>query len=491
MKQVTKRALCMALVGVMSISLCACKGGKDSSEVSGDITVNGTPTVYLTQMDEMSKFVRQEEDAVKVYDASELDESTGWVVPVDTSAKRQTIDGWGASLTDSSAINLDLLSDEEVNEVLTNLFDEDEGIGLNILRQPLGCSDFSLSYVSYDDVEGDTALEHFSIDYDKQSIIPYIKQIQGIADDLTVISAVWSAPVWMKTVPEYNTLNGAMLKRDYYQVYADYIVKILKAYEEEGVKIEYLSPQNEPTGQHAIPATYFDSDSYATFVNQYLVPTMEKNGLDTKLICWDFNHSDDAWDFVSKTYNSIDIIAFHAYYLDWELQSEIAQSFPEKKMWLTESSNRQVSPTGVFLGEMKRIASALRNYSSAYILWNIMLDEEGGPAQDMETVISAGLVELDRETGQLSYRGDFYALGHYSKFIRPGAVILDTLDTGEENDDNIQNVVALNENGSLTVVLSNNDTEAQTFKFVINDKVLEYTIPGRAGATITWDANIY
>lgn len=509
MNRVTKKGTSVLLVCAMTVGMTACQSetatapetsteANVSAEVAVDgkegvdtITVNGTPVVYVTTPDEMYKYVRQSEDAVKVYDASELDDTTGWVIPVDPDAKMQTIDGWGSSLTDASAINLSMLSEEERSEVLHNLFDKDTGIGLNMLRQPLGCSDFSVEYGSYDEVDGDEDLSHFSIDYDKQYIIPYIKEALEIGDDMTVISSVWTPPLWMKTIPEYWSKNGSSLKRENYQLFSDYIVKALQAYEDEGVHISYLSPQNEPSARMTIPSCLYDTDSYSTLINRYLKPTMEANGITTGLIGWDFNHFDPALDFISSTYDNIDIIAFHLYYQNWDMQKEFHQYFPDKPIWMTESSNRQVSGYTTYIGEMKRIATSLRSYASAYFIFNIMLDEEGGPGQAIDFSNPAGLIQYNRETGQVSYQIDFYALGHYSKFIRKGAVILDTVDTGADNEGNIQNIVALNENGAMTAVLTNGDTEAQTFKFVVGDKVVEYTVPARSGATITWDANTY
>jgi len=504
MKQWMKRVMCFTLTGTLMCGVCGCNTKSNVNPTQSEIptqtesetgagaslAIKDNASVYLTTPGDMYKFVRQEDGVVKVYAASELDAASGWIVPVDVNAKKQTIDGWGATLSGSTAVNMSKLTDEQLEEVMNRLFDEDKGIGLNMLRQSLGCCDFSEKYVSYDDVPGDVELEHFSIAYDEEMIIPYIKKAAEVADDLTVVSAVWSAPTWMKTLDEIYSDNKAAIKREYYQVYANYIVKALQAYKDAGVEIEYLSPQNEPTGVHRIPANYYDANAYSTFVNQYLVPTLEANNLAPQLIGWDFNHSDVSWDFISKTYENIDVIGYHTYYLRWDLQCEVAEAFTDKRIWQTEASNRAVSGTNSYMTIMKYITRSLRSYASAYFMFNIML-EDGGPAEDVSFSLPAGLLEYDSETEKVSYRTDYYAFGHFSKFIRPGAVILDTLDIGKDTDDNIQNIVAVNENGAMTIVLTNNTGDEQTFKFVIGEKVLEYTLPAMSGATITWDANVY
>ena len=229
-----KHVLCAALSAVMCLSMCSCGAKKEAdSEVQDGkevrpITVNGTPSVFLTKPKEMYKFVEQSEDAVKVYDKKKLDDKEGVVVYVDETQPLQTWMGFGASITESSAYNLYLLDEERRDDVMTKLFDEDKGIGLTICRQPMGMSDFSLEVHSYDDVEGDVNLEHFSIDCDKEQVIPLLNQAKELAgDEFKIFASVWTPPLWMKTVPEFHTLNKSKLKREYYEVFANGVQAIL------------------------------------------------------------------------------------------------------------------------------------------------------------------------------------------------------------------------------------------------------------------------
>lgn len=501
MKKV-KRALCVVFSAAMCASLCACStktssaGKTQNGQEVRSVTVNGTPAVFLTKPKEMYKFVEQSEDAVKVYDKKKMDDKDGVVIYVDETQPLQTWMGFGASITESSAHNLYLLDEERRNAVMAKLFDEDDGIGLTICRQPIGISDFSLEVHSYDDVEGDTNLEHFSIDCDKEKVIPLLKQAKKLAgDDFKIFSLPWTPPLWMKTVPEFHTLNGSQLKREYYGVYADYLVKYIQAYGKEGLPIFALTPQNEISGQHGIPSCYYSSIDNATFVNQYLRPAMDKAGLDTKLLAWEFNWFDSAMDYTASTYDSIDAVSFHVYGGNISVQDEIHALFPDLPIYTTEGAGAKSAPGTGFLTYMKQMTNSLRHYSSTHLMWNIMLDENRGPflegdGYDMNPVGTA-LIEYDKENDQVAYNEDFYALAHFSKFIRPGATVLTSTDTTEKWGKSVQNAVALNENGAAAVVLTNGDAEDHTFKIVVGKKVIEYTVPAKSGATITWDANVY
>lgn len=455
-----------------------------------------TPVVYLTTPGDYVKFVRQEDSSYKVYRVDALQNDGGVVINVDLNTKYQTVEGWGAAMTESSAVNLEKMPEDVRNAVMTALFDENNGIGLNILRVPIGISDFSVdSTRDYVD-DNDETLNSFNIDYDKQHIIPFIKQAMELADcgdDFKVFSCSWTAPLWMKTIPEFHSSNKSTLKREYYQLFADYLVKWIQAYEEAGVPIYTVTGQNEPTGIHGIAAMYMPVDQLALFYTRYLYPAMEEAGLDTKLLAWDFNYFDDSTTLLTAINDICGGIGYHAYSGSADLITKNLEMYPDIPVYITEAAGMVQGASTRFFRQMSWIMQTQRRGSSAHILWNIVLDEDIGPAlvdEDGNSVnsVGVGMLEWNTKEQKVAYLEDYYALAHFSKFVRPGAVRVESTDL-DDGENGIQNIVYLNENGTITAILMNNVATEQTFKIVVDDYVIEYTLAGKSGATITWNPN--
>lgn len=507
MKQM-KRLLCLILSLLMLLPMAGC-GQEATGEQNPDVTepeqvllatVNGTPAVYMTVPGDFVKFDRQEDSTVKVYDISELDRNSGVVIEVDAGTIHQEILGWGAAMTESSAINLWDMPEELRNQVMESLFDEDKGIGLNILRQPNGISDFSTDPdFSYAPVRDDLTLEHFTLGKHEEQIIPLLQQAKELINDdenFRVFLCSWTAPLWMKTIEEFHSLNQSTLKREYYQLFADYLVKSIQAYEAHGIPIYAITDQNEPTATHGIAAMYMSTDNHATLINMYLKPALEKAGLDTKVMCWDFNTGASGTKLLGKTYSSIDAMCFHTYNDDFTEIAEVHELYPDLPIYITEAAGRTQSNAARFFRQMNWLFKSQIIGSSAHILWNIVLDEEYGPAlldEDGNSVniMGIGMLEWNRQEQTVAYLEDFYALAHFSKFVRPGAVRVESTDTRENFKGLVANVVYRNENGTMTAVLCNQNTSDNTFKLVVGDKVIEYTLPAMSAATITWDGNVY
>lgn len=504
-----KRILCLVLCAVMVAVLFGCTSEKTASTettaptepvaIDSTVTVNGTPAAYLTIPGDFVKFDRQEDGSALVYDLDQLDRSTGAVIQVDATTTHQEILGWGAAMTESSAINLLDMPEELRNQVMVSLFDEDEGIGLNILRQPNGISDFSTDpNFSYAPVRDDLTLEHFTLGKHEELIIPFLQQAKELIgeENFKVFLCSWTAPLWMKTIEEFHSLNQSTLKREYYQLFCDYLVKSIQAYESHGIPIYCITDQNEPTATHAIAAMYMNTDDHSTLINVYLKPTLEDAGLDTKVMCWDFNTGASGKSLLGKTLGSIDMIGYHTYNSDFSEMAEVREMYPDVPLYVTEAAGRTQSSAARFFRQMGWLMESQLIGSGAHILWNICLDEEYGPALldengESVNVMGIGMLEWNREEKTVAYLEDFYALAHFSKFIRPGAVRVESTDTREDFKGLVANAVYRNENGTMTAVICNENTQENTFKLVVGDKVIEYTVPAMATVTLTWDANLY
>ena len=384
---------------------------------------------------------------------------------------------------------------------MTKLFDPERGLGLAFLRQPVGLSDFSREYSSYDDVPGDVNLEHFSVARDDEMIIPLIKQAMSINRNIKVIAAAWTAPKWMKTYDYWNTVdsngNGIYnrLNAEHYGTYANYLVKFIEEYEKRGINIYAISPQNEPDGRHAIPSMFFDKYDMSRFVGGYLKPTLVASGLETKLIGYDFNwfgidsdeenniaNLDRIRGFITGT--QADIIAFHTYAGDVKVQSTIHSDFPDTPIYITEAAGNTGADN--FMLSVTNTVKAFKNHASAYIYWNIMLDEERGPlfgGTEMNPV-GIGLMEYNKNTGKVKYLSDYYAIAHYSRFISCGAHIIETNDTGAQ----LFNIAAVNPDGSMAAIIANIANVTQAVKIVIDGGyVIKCTVPKNSAVTVKWN----
>lgn len=478
---------------------CAGCGAKQPTETTKNGSENAAGNTVLIQpyafvSDANVKFQLQESDYVKVYAKSELDESSGKVIEVDLESANQTVDGFGASFTDTATYLFGLMPEETRNDVMVKLFDDEKGIGLDMIRNPLGACDFSLEYYTYDDIpEGETdyELEHF--DFSKASDqIALTKQAMEINPDIKLFLAPWSAPLWMKTKYDFNTAGSmTKLRRDCYDVYADYLVKCIQSYEEQGLPVYAFSVQNEPLIVTDWPSMYWECDELASFVVDRMAPALEEAGLETKLLNLDHNWQrmeEGGWDLMASTMGVADGMAFHWYAGEPEIMEEVAESFPGIDIYVTEASYDRPADIGCMLEVTSMCARSLRSGAQGYIMWNMAISTVGGPTLNNNTW-NSGLVSVDMETGEVSFTGDYYSMAHFSKFIHQGATVLDSTDTGADSDYKLVNLVTRNPNGTMTAVVVNYTTQDETVKFILGDQVMELPVNGRSVVTLTWDAN--
>ena len=488
---------CLILIGLVG---CAVEQPQETTPApTVDPTESEKPSVAFIEpfafvSDANVKFKLQDEGFAKVYAKSNLDESAGKVIVVDLENEKQTIDGFGASFTDTATYLFGLMPEETRNDVMMKLFDDEKGIGLDMIRNPLGACDFSLEYYTYNDIpEGETdyALERF--DFSKAAgQIALTKQAMEINPDIKVFLAPWTAPLWMKTKYEFNTAVAmTKLRRDCYDVYADYLVKCIQGYEEQGVPVYAFSVQNEPLIVTDWPSMYWDCDELADFIIDRMDPALEEAGLETKILNLDHNWQrmeEGGWDLMAATVGAADGVAFHWYAGEPEIMEEVAQKFPNADIYVTEASYNRPADIGCMLEVTSMCARSLRSGAQGYLMWNMAISTVGGPALN-ENTWNSGLVSVDMQTGGATFTGDYYSMAHFSKFIHQGAVALDSTDTGADSNYKLINVVTRNPNGTMTAVIVNRMNHAEVIKFVLGEQVMEVDVAGRSIVTLTWDAN--
>lgn len=493
-----RRILSCILASAMALSLVACGVGKNNETETSEVEVQ-KPKNYVFSDNRISflsdgevKFLKQEEDFVKIYDKADLQEG-GTQITIDPSVTYQTIEGFGASMTDASVYLLSQLPEEELNEVLVNLFDNEKGIGANIIRNPIGSCDFSLEYYTYDDMpegEEDWELAHFDASR-AQAQIDMVKKAKEVNPDIKLLLSPWTAPPWMKTGQDYTGVDGGSLRRECYDVYADYLTKCVQTYEDAGLPVYAMTPQNEMYLPAMWAGMTWEWEAMANFVNDNLRPSLTEAGLTTKILNMDHNWSlvEEANKIMSATYNTADGIAYHWYAGEPEAMKESAEYFPDKLIYMTEGTGTKPENMSRFLKLTSMITRSLCSNANAYLIWNYALRPEGGPVLYHTAINNSPLVYYNEQTKEVSYGNDYYALAHFSKYIQVGAVRVDSTDTGAESNYKLCNVAVVNPDGTMTAVIVNDNKEDVTCKMVMGEQVMEVTSPAKSTITITWDAN--
>ncbi len=388
--------------------------------------------------------------------------------------------GFGVAITGSSCYNLNLMEKSERTEFLKSIYSK-EGLGLNVGRISIGSSDYSAEVYSYDDVPFDTELKHFSIERDKNYIIPIIKEILEINPDLYLFASPWSPPGWMKTG---ENMCGGYMREEYVECYVEYIIKFIKAYAECGIKISAITPQNEPETQQMgmMPTCIWHPEIEAKFIKALKKRLREEN-LDVK--AWILDHSFSyvnrvIWmlDSDKETAAACDGIAFHYYDGTVEETLKFKRAYPEKDLHFTEGGPRLLDNYGTDWCKWGLMAAkALGCGYKSFTGWNLMLNETGGP--NIGPFWCGGLVTRNRMTGELSYSGQYKAFCHFTKYIDRNSKIYPVY-TGEEYNlemfqypkvnREVEGICIDNGDGKTVLVLVNPNTEKRQTQMYLYDK---------------------
>jgi glucosylceramidase len=420
--------------------------------------------------------------------------SQSQVITVTPSTTYQSMTGFGASFTDSSAslvYNSPLRS-----QIMTKLFDPNQGIGLDFLRQPIGASDFSLSTYSYDDMpsgQSDPTLADFSVAHDESYIIPILQQALSLNPATTVMATPWSPPGWMKSS---GSMVGGTLNSGDYQYFANYLVKFIQAYDAAGVPISLISAQNEPEYSPSnYPGSTFTSTQEANFIADDLGPALKAAGLSTQILGYDHNWNDPSFPETilgdSSAAQYVTGTAWHCYAGDPSAQSTVEAEYPSYGNYETECSGTAASdPSDTFADTLdweveNLVIDGIRNYSKSVVTWNMALNPSGGPS--MNCTDCTALVTVNNSADTATYNAEYYSLGQVSKFVKPGAVRIASNTFGSGN---VEDVAFQNPDGSTAlVVLNSNTSSSNTFGVDENGQYFNYTLPAGAVATFTWPAS--
>ncbi|MEO6104584.1 MAG: glycoside hydrolase family 30 protein [Pseudoxanthomonas sp.] len=412
---------------------------------------------------------------------------------VDPGKRYQSLIGIGGAITDSSAEVFAKLDARRQAEFLKAYYDKDSGIGYSLARTTIHSSDFSSASYTYID-EGDKSLSTFSIDHDRRFRIPMIKRaIEAAGGKLPMFASPWSAPAFMKT--NKDMLKGGSLLPEYADAWASYYTRFIAAYEKEGIPIWAITVQNEPMATQTWESMLYTAEEERDFLKNHLGPTMQKAGYgDRKIIVWDHNrdmmterarvifddpeaskyawgmgfHWYETWAGFDPMYNNVAIVA---------------QNYPDKHLLLTEAVVEKFDPARYqYWANGERYGSSiindLNNGAEAWTDWNILLDETGGPNHVGNLCFAP--VHADTRTGELIYTPSYYYIGHFSKFIRPGARRVSTASSRST----LLATSFMNADNRLATVVMNPTDKEIAYNFYVGTASAQVSIPAHAIQTL-------
>ena len=394
---------------------------------------------------------------------------------IDPSKSFQSFLGIGGAMTDAAAETYAKLSPDRQDKIISAYFDKNKGIGYSLIRTNIHSCDFSSDSYTYVK-EGDKDLTTFSVLHDEQFRIPFIKKaFEATSGNLKLFASPWSPPAWMKD--NHDMLHGGILVPEYYQSWANYYIKFIQAYEAHGIPIWGLTVQNEPMAKQTWESCMYTAADERDFIKNFLGPTLWKNGMkDKKLIAWDHNR-----DLIYQRVSTILAdeqadkyvwgIGFH-WYESWtgaptpQNVKLVSESFPEKHLLLTEACNYPFSWTTFdewHWGENYGLAMIqdFNNGAEGWTDWNILLDETGGPNHVNNFCFAP--VHADTRDNSLHFMNSYYYIGHFSKYIQPGAKRI----IASSNRAQLLTTSFHNPDGTIAVIVMNGgDTDVKYLMFV-------------------------
>jgi glucosylceramidase len=465
---------------IFMILLSACKGGEDSGP-ENDNGSGAKVEVWITSP--LKGILFEKSDVVLTFTGTS---NADPAIVVDTTVTFQTIDGFGNCLTGGSAIVLNRMSQGDRTALLRELFGtEGSNIGISYLRLSIGASDLSDRVFSYNDLpagEADPEMSRFSLDPDREDLIPVLKEILAINPAIKLLGSPWSAPLWMKT---NNSSVGGSLKHEWFDAYAKYFVKYVQGMKAEGITIDAITIQNEPLYPGNNPSMYMTASDQALFIKQSLGPAFAAAGISTKIIIYD--HNADRTDYPLDILNDadarkyVDGSAFHLYGGTIGALSGVHNAFPDKNLYFTE---QWVGAPGDLAEDLKwhvenLIIGATRNWCRNVLEWNLASDQNYDPHTDGGCDRCLGTVTIN--VNNVKRNPAYYILAHSAKFVRPGSKRVDTNTPGS-----IPNVAFITPDGKKVLIAVNTSSAKKNFNIKFRGMWAQASLDAGAVGTYIW-----
>lgn len=381
------------------------------------------------------------------------------VVTLNPGCRFQRILGFGGAFTEASAYVFSLLSPSAQQEFLSAYFDQEKGLGYTLGRVSVHSNDFSLCSYVYAN-ENDYTLASFSLEHEQQWLLPLLRQAKERCESLKLMASAWSPPAWMKT--NKSMLHGGSLCPEHQASWAEYLHRYLSEMERLGAPVDYLSIQNEPEAVQSWESCLYTPEQEAEFIAEYLGPLLRAHHSGVRLLGWDHNrdHLRKWTDELMKSSAAEYIwgIGYHWYVSDdHSALMETHCKHPHIHLVFTEGC-LEGGPAPESWEPAVRYAENylldFNNWCEGFLDWNLLLDLEGGP-NHVGNYCHAPVL-ADTAVRRILKNSAYYAIGHFSRVLRPGAVRI-----GVQSTDALWAAAGRNEDGSLACIVYNPTTQPQ------------------------------
>ncbi|WP_437281176.1 glycoside hydrolase family 30 beta sandwich domain-containing protein [Sorangium sp. So ce375] len=416
-------------------------------------------------------------------------------VTVDDASTLQRWDGFGGSFNEMGWNMLSMLSEAERQRAIKLLFDSRDGAGFAFGRIPMGASDYAMDRYTLNETKNDNTMESFSIERDKQKLIPYIKAALAVRPGLHLWASPWTPPTWMKS---NSAFDGGKMKDDAttLKAHALYFAKFVEAYAEEGMTIEAVHPQNEPTYETRYPSCAWTGAQMAKFIGTYLGPTFDERGIKAQIFLGTMsNDQADPGILSAVTGDATAMKYVKGFGLQWNMKGSV-NGLKSRNLPIVQTEhqcgNYNWNPPGVpkfnpdtaandhLYGEESwgLIRDWIKAGVNSYNAWNMVLDPVGKNIDSQRPWPQNALLNVDAAKKQLILTPAYYVFRHISQYVDPGAMRVNT--TGGDA------LAFKNADGTIVTILYNSGGSAKTTTLAVAGKKLQFSIPAHGWATVNW-----
>jgi glucosylceramidase len=402
---------------------------------------------------------------------------------VDESTKYQQFVGFGGAFNEMGWDALSVLSPDQIANAMTLLFDAKDGANFMYGRLPIGSSDYSMSRYTLDNTAGDFSMSSFSIDRDRQMLIPYVKAALAVRPDVHLWASPWIPPDWMKD-------SGGNMKSDAQTqgAYALYLARFVEEYAKEGLTIEAIHPQNEP-GYASVKWT---QSLFIDFFGTYLGPTFAQRSLTAQIWCGTMSAPADGTIATTLAQNAAAMKYVKGFGLQWNLQTTVALLSPKGPVWQTEHKCGNYNFATAYWDQSRydpnkpqndhaygeETWQLIRDWTvagvNAYSAWNMVLDTIG---KSLAGWPQNALLVVDRSAKSLIVTPAYYAFRHFSRYIAAGAT---RINVSGSNDA----LAFENPDGTVVTEVYNKDSSDKTVTVGIGSALHRFDVPAHGWATL-------